>query len=144
MMKHNIFVVLLLTCCFLKSAENDIDRRVITGRLIFELGGIPEKEMQKLRDDSDRQWSGFNAFEFYLGTEKLSAFMAAMEKRIAPREPVIRREPVSCDVPQPQKQYKKCTQKQYYHKNNNRFDRQKHAQINMHVQQPRSKNKRRG
>src|SRR5438093_966284 len=116
MMKHNIFVVLLLTCCFVKSAENDIDRRVITGRLIFELGGIPEEEMQKLRDEVDKEWSRFNAFDFYFDRQKLSepetqkfyAFMKVMEimRTRAPREsvstniccePVIRREPVSCD-----------------------------------------------
>jgi elongation factor 1-alpha len=32
----------------------DSGKSTTTGRLIFELGGIPEREMQKLKDEADR------------------------------------------------------------------------------------------
>jgi elongation factor 1-alpha len=36
----------------------DAGKSTTTGRLIFELGGIPEREMQKLRDEADRLGKG--------------------------------------------------------------------------------------
>lgn len=41
-----------------------------TGHLIFELGGIPEREMQKLRDEADRLGKGSFAFAFYMDRQK--------------------------------------------------------------------------
>jgi GTPase len=32
----------------------DAGKSTTTGRLIFELGGLPERELQKLKDEADR------------------------------------------------------------------------------------------
>ncbi len=43
-----------------------------TGRLIFELGGIPEKEMQKLREEADKLGKTSHAFMFFLDQRNAS------------------------------------------------------------------------
>jgi elongation factor 1-alpha len=48
----------------------DAGKSTTTGRLIFELGGIPEREMQKLRDEADRLGKGSFAFAFYMDRQK--------------------------------------------------------------------------
>jgi len=48
----------------------DTGESTTTGRLIFELGGIPEREMQKLRDEADRLGKGSFAFAFYMDRQK--------------------------------------------------------------------------
>lgn len=48
----------------------DAGKSTTTGRLIFELGGIPEREMQKLRDEADRLGKGSFAFAFYMDCQK--------------------------------------------------------------------------
>merc|ERR1712151_704268 len=40
------------------------------GRLIFELGGIPERDMQKLKDEADKLGKGSFAFAFYMDRQK--------------------------------------------------------------------------
>jgi elongation factor 1-alpha len=48
----------------------DAGKSTTTGRLIFELGGIPEREMQKLRDEADKLSKGSFAFAFYMDRQK--------------------------------------------------------------------------
>ena len=39
----------------------DAGKSTTTGRLIFELGGIPEREMQKLKDEADKLGKTLNS-----------------------------------------------------------------------------------
>jgi elongation factor 1-alpha len=48
----------------------DSGKSTTTGRLLFELGGIPEREMQKLKEEADRLGKGSFAFAFYMDTQK--------------------------------------------------------------------------
>jgi len=48
----------------------DAGKSTTTGRLIFELGGIPEREMQKLKDEAEKLGKGSFAFAFYCDTQK--------------------------------------------------------------------------
>lgn len=48
----------------------DAGKSTSTGRLIFELGGIPEREMQKLREEADRLGKSSFAFAFYMDRQK--------------------------------------------------------------------------
>merc|ERR1711935_283177 len=48
----------------------DSGKPTTTGRLLFELGGIPEREMQKLKEEADRIGKGSFAFAFYMDTQK--------------------------------------------------------------------------
>jgi elongation factor 1-alpha len=41
-----------------------------TGRLLFELGGIPEREMEKLKAEADRLGKSSFAFAFYMDRQK--------------------------------------------------------------------------
>ena len=41
-----------------------------TGRLIFELGGIPERELEKLKAEADALGKSSFAFAFYMDTQK--------------------------------------------------------------------------
>jgi len=48
----------------------DSGKSTTTGRLLFELGGIPEREMQKLKEEAERIGKGSFAFAFYMDTQK--------------------------------------------------------------------------
>merc|ERR1712017_25016 len=48
----------------------DSGKSTTTGRLLFELGGIPEREMTKLKEEAERIGKGSFAFAFYMDTEK--------------------------------------------------------------------------
>lgn len=48
----------------------DSGKSTTTGRLIFELGGIDEREMQKLKDEADNLGKGSFAFAFYMDRQK--------------------------------------------------------------------------
>eukprot|EP01125_Pyxidicula_operculata_P012796 TRINITY_DN420_c0_g1_i2.p1 TRINITY_DN420_c0_g1~~TRINITY_DN420_c0_g1_i2.p1 ORF type:complete len:463 (+),score=133.11 TRINITY_DN420_c0_g1_i2:49-1437(+) len=48
----------------------DAGKSTTTGRLIFELGGISEREMEKLKAEADRLGKGSFAFAFYMDTQK--------------------------------------------------------------------------
>jgi len=48
----------------------DAGKSTTTGRLIFELGGIPEREMTKLREEAQRLGKGSFAFAFYMDRQK--------------------------------------------------------------------------
>mmetsp|Transcript_3519 Transcript_3519/g.9543 ORF Transcript_3519/g.9543 Transcript_3519/m.9543 type:complete len:466 (-) Transcript_3519:42-1439(-) len=48
----------------------DSGKSTTTGRLIFELGGISEREMTKLREEAERLGKGSFAFAFYMDTQK--------------------------------------------------------------------------
>jgi elongation factor 1-alpha len=48
----------------------DAGKSTTTGRLIFELGGIPEREMQKLKDEAAALGKSSFAFAFYMDTQK--------------------------------------------------------------------------
>jgi len=48
----------------------DSGKSTTTGRLLFELGGIPEREMQKLKEEAERLGKGSFAFAFYMDTQK--------------------------------------------------------------------------
>merc|ERR1712117_901425 len=41
-----------------------------TGRLIFELGGLPERELDKLKQEAERLGKGSFAFAFYMDRQK--------------------------------------------------------------------------
>jgi elongation factor 1-alpha len=40
------------------------------GRLLFELGGIPERELEKLKEEAARLGKSSFAFAFYMDTQK--------------------------------------------------------------------------
>jgi elongation factor 1-alpha len=48
----------------------DAGKSTTTGRLIFELGGITEREMEKLRAEADAQGKASFAFAFYMDRQK--------------------------------------------------------------------------
>merc|ERR1719235_1059904 len=48
----------------------DAGKSTTTGRLLFELGGIPEREMQKLKEEAEKIGKGSFAFAFYMDTQK--------------------------------------------------------------------------
>merc|ERR1712193_25953 len=48
----------------------DSGKSTTTGRLLFELGGIPERGMQKLKEEAERLGKGSFAFAFYMDTQK--------------------------------------------------------------------------
>merc|ERR1712216_778789 len=48
----------------------DSGKSTTTGRLIFELGGIPEREMAKLNQEAERLGKGSFAFAFYMDRQK--------------------------------------------------------------------------
>jgi len=48
----------------------DSGKSTTTGRLLFELGGIPEREMEKLKQEADRLGKGSFAFAFYMDRQK--------------------------------------------------------------------------
>lgn len=48
----------------------DSGKSTTTGRLIFELGGIPEREMDKLRAEADALGKSSFAFAFYMDRQK--------------------------------------------------------------------------
>merc|ERR1712134_227409 len=48
----------------------DSGKSTTTGRLLFELGGIPERELEKLKAEADRLGKASFAFAFYMDTQK--------------------------------------------------------------------------
>ncbi|ORZ32070.1 elongation factor alpha-like protein [Catenaria anguillulae PL171] len=48
----------------------DSGKSTTTGRLLFELGGIPEREMEKLRAEADALGKSSFAFAFYMDRQK--------------------------------------------------------------------------
>ncbi|KAJ3351685.1 translation elongation factor Tu [Allomyces macrogynus ATCC 38327] len=48
----------------------DSGKSTTTGRLLFELGGIPEREMEKLRQEADALGKSSFAFAFYMDRQK--------------------------------------------------------------------------
>lgn len=52
------------------SGHVDSGKSTTTGRLIYDLGGISEREMQKLKDEADRLGKGSFCFAFFMDTTK--------------------------------------------------------------------------
>jgi len=48
----------------------DSGKSTTTGHLIFELGGLPERDLEKLRTEADRLGKGSFAFAFFLDRQK--------------------------------------------------------------------------
>jgi len=48
----------------------DSGKSTTTGRLIFDLGGVSEREMQKLKDEAEKLGKASFAFAFYMDTQK--------------------------------------------------------------------------
>jgi len=48
----------------------DSGKSTTTGRLIFELGGIPEREMEKLKKEADEKGKSSFAFAFFMDRQK--------------------------------------------------------------------------
>merc|ERR1712178_653679 len=48
----------------------DSGKSTTTGRLLFELGGIPQREMDKLKEEAEKLGKGSFAFAFYMDTQK--------------------------------------------------------------------------
>jgi len=48
----------------------DSGKSTTTGRLLFELGGIPERELEKLKEEAARLGKSSFAFAFYMDTQK--------------------------------------------------------------------------
>ena len=44
----------------------DSGKSTTTGRLIFELGGLPERELEKLKQEAERLGKGSFAFAFFM------------------------------------------------------------------------------
>eukprot|EP00955_Chlamydomonas_euryale_P112035 366106-Chlamydomonas_euryale.AAC.9 len=52
-------------------SESRLDSKsTTTGRLIFELGGIPERDLEKLKDEATKLGKASFAFAFYMDTQK--------------------------------------------------------------------------
>ena len=47
-------------------AKVDSGKSTTTGRLLFELGGIPERELEKLKAEAERLGKSSFAFAFYM------------------------------------------------------------------------------
>merc|ERR1712196_157437 len=48
----------------------DSGKSTTTGRLLFELGGIDERTMTKLKEEAERLGKGSFAFAFFMDTQK--------------------------------------------------------------------------
>jgi elongation factor 1-alpha len=48
----------------------DSGKSTTTGRLLFELGGLPERELEKLKQEAERLGKGSFAFAFYMDRQK--------------------------------------------------------------------------
>merc|ERR1712219_48398 len=48
----------------------DSGKSTTTGRLLFELGGIPERELEKLKQEAERLGKASFAFAFYMDRQK--------------------------------------------------------------------------
>merc|ERR1712193_544304 len=48
----------------------DSGKSTTTGRLIFELGGLPERELEKLKQEAERLGKSSFAFAFYMDRQK--------------------------------------------------------------------------
>ena len=48
----------------------DSGKSTTTGRLIFELGGLPERELEKLKQEAERLGKGSFAFAFFMDRQK--------------------------------------------------------------------------
>merc|ERR1712194_174044 len=48
----------------------DSGKSTTTGRLIFELGGLPERELEKLKAEAERLGKGSFAFAFFMDRQK--------------------------------------------------------------------------
>ena len=48
----------------------DSGKSTTTGRLLFELGGIPEREMEKLKAEAERLGKSSFAFAFFMDRQK--------------------------------------------------------------------------
>merc|ERR1712188_317518 len=48
----------------------DSGKSTTTGRLRFELGGVPKREMEKLKAEAEKLGKGSFAFAFYMDTQK--------------------------------------------------------------------------
>ena len=51
----------------------DSGKSTTTGRLLFELGGIPEREVEKLKAEADALGKSSFAFAFYMDRQRKSA-----------------------------------------------------------------------
>lgn len=60
--KHHVSVVIC--------GHVDSGKSTTTGRLIYELGGIPEREMEKLKKEADALGKSSFAFAFYMDRQK--------------------------------------------------------------------------
>merc|ERR1712185_523786 len=50
--------------------HGDSGKSTTTGRLIFELGGLPERELEKLKQEAERLGKGSFAFAFFMDRQK--------------------------------------------------------------------------
>jgi len=57
-------------CSLVICGHVDAGKSTTTGRLIFELGGIPEREMEKLKAEAEAQGKSSFAFAFYMDKSK--------------------------------------------------------------------------
>jgi len=48
----------------------DSGKSTTTGRLIFDLGGVSEREMQKLKEEAEKLGKASFAFAFFMDTQK--------------------------------------------------------------------------
>ena len=48
----------------------DSGKSTTTGRLLFELGGLPERELEKLKQEAERLGKGSFAFAFFMDRQK--------------------------------------------------------------------------
>merc|ERR1712094_58872 len=71
-------------------------------RLLFELGGVPEREMQKLKEMAEALGKGSFAFAFYMDTQKAEGAVAlktndAAEGVFEPQQPMVVDEFTKCE-----------------------------------------------
>jgi elongation factor 1-alpha len=61
-----------MTRCWLSSIVGHVDsgKSTTTGRLLFELGGIPERELEKLKEEAAALGKQSFAFAFYMDRQK--------------------------------------------------------------------------
>lgn len=58
-----------VSCCF-NVGHVDSGKSTTTGRLLFELGGIPERELEKLKEEAAALGKQSFAFAFYMDRQK--------------------------------------------------------------------------
>merc|ERR1711920_399928 len=67
----------------------DSGKSTTTGRLIFELGGLPERELEKLKQEAECLGKGSFAFAFYMEDPHALKSNEMAQCSFAPQQPLV-------------------------------------------------------